>query len=428
MNEYLTEGIDTLHRIFGKGVALTPCKGKKAFRRGWNKLMNADMTPQYLNAFPGPNIGVVCGKNSDGLCVLDIDGDDYLAAFFAAVPEAHRWSRVRGRHGAKFFVRVQGSYPRTHFLVKDGAEWGEWRSNGANCVAWGNHPDTGLPYVWENPNPPPEIRFEVIAHALVRVGVCKKVNGQGAKLKPKATTHNDNSSSASVSASAPCALQPVSCALHNTASVGDVVARIKARNQMRSSVAEHFGRLQDLYSRFIEPRFQAAAQHRNGFIVEAIPFLLRCVYPEVAVHLAMMFYDANKALFKDTRERHEYEVRVMVQDVEKTYFEQLSDVEKEVFTILSPQERSAFRLCRDLALLASTPTEPMTFFLSCAELAARLDIWDAQAHRLLVGFVSVGILLPLQKGERWKPGVRPKASTFRWLLPSRSDEDFARSR
>ena len=185
---------------------------------------------------------------------------------------------------------------------------------------------------------------------------------------------------------------------------------------MRQGVAERFESLRGLYEHFIERRFHAAQHHRNKFIVEAIPFLLRCVCPELAVELVMMFYDTHNELFHDTREQHEREVRAMIENVENTYLYELSAGEREVFALLSTQEQSAFRICRDLALLSSKSRMPMTFFLSSTELATRLQIWTMQAYRILQGFVTLGILYPLEVGERREAGKQPKASTFQWLM------------
>lgn len=223
MNEYLKECIDTLHCILGENIALIPCEGKRAFLRGWNKLTAADMAQDYLAHFPGPNIGLVCGQNSDDLCALDID-DEALKKFLTIFPEARNWPTLCGQRGAKLFVQVRGSYPLKHKLFLAGKAWGDWLAGGAYAVVCGVHPDTGQPYRWERIAPVPELRFDAILQVLTRLGVGRKSNPRSKKpsLLPRNATTTSNSS-------AICTLHPAPCALHDTSSAEDMVTRISSR-------------------------------------------------------------------------------------------------------------------------------------------------------------------------------------------------------
>ena len=54
--------------------------------------------------------------------------------------------------------------------------------------------------------------------------------------------------------------------------------------------------------------------------------------------------------------------------------------------------------------------------MSCNELASRLGKHPPQAHRLLAGFMSVGLLGLVTKGQKRKPGKRAMATEFEWKL------------
>lgn len=70
-----------------------------------------------------------------GLCALDFDQDEDLAAFLAVNPALAATTRSRGSRGGMVWLRVAGEFPAScttkHF---------EWRANGRLSTIYGRHP------------------------------------------------------------------------------------------------------------------------------------------------------------------------------------------------------------------------------------------------------------------------------------------------
>jgi hypothetical protein len=178
--------------------------------------------------------------------------------------------------------------------------------------------------------------------------------------------------------------------------------------------------LAELYEKFIEPKFQAAAGHRNAFIVEAAPFVFRVVCAPLALQLLQFFYEMHRDLFKDSWERHCYEAAKMLESVAASYRDGLNEIERRIYDALPTDiDREAFRILRDLALWAQPEREPFQFFMSCKQLGDRLQTDRRTAHRILWRFEEdYGLIKCVVKGKLWVPGEKPQASIFRWLLIS----------
>jgi hypothetical protein len=226
-----------------------------------------------------------------------------------------------------------------------------------------------------------------------------------------------NNSSASLQ-TAP--LQPALCnsaTLHNMVSGDSVIANIKSAREALDSLDAKNHSLAKLYKDVVEPRIQAQAHARNDFLVETVPFLYRVAAPKVVLELVGCFYDANRALFKDSREQHLNEAQALLVSVAQTYRTDLSDDERNIYSELSEREQDGFRICRDLALLPDPRREPMTFFLSCDQCAMRLGLQHSpQGKRLLCDLTHYGIIRQLTKGTRRAAGVQGEAATYRWML------------
>ena len=86
------------------------------------------------------NIAVYLGQMSGGLCALDFDCDEDLAAFLAINPALAATTRSRGSRGGMVWLRVTGEFPAScttkHF---------EWRANGRLSTIYGRHPK-GMDY------------------------------------------------------------------------------------------------------------------------------------------------------------------------------------------------------------------------------------------------------------------------------------------
>ncbi len=100
----------------------------------------------------------------------------------------------------------------------------------------------------------------------------------------------------------------------------------------------------------------------------------------------------------------------MIKDREARYFTELSENEKIYYQELTLSEQAAFRICRDLAL----KTKENLFFMSYAELGERLEVKLQKAQIIMINFVKDGPLSEVEKGTKWTPGIKAKATSWRW--------------
>lgn len=132
------------------GFTVTPTKGKAPVVKRWNnpKPTNRQWLGDMLraNRYANHNLGIVCGR----VVGIDLDADDAgKAAQFKALADKHL--------GTTPFQRV-GRAPRTLLLYRPAAgeiipsmkiaDCIDVLSGGKQFVAFGIHPDTGLPYQW----------------------------------------------------------------------------------------------------------------------------------------------------------------------------------------------------------------------------------------------------------------------------------------
>ena len=114
----------------------------------------------------------------------------------------------------------------------------------------------------------------------------------------------------------------------------------------------------------------------------------------------------------------------MLESVTKTYVAELSASESQIYEALPDREQDAFRICRDLALLAEPKRPPFTFFLSFNHLADRLGIFPMQAKRIMRQLEIYGLLKLVKKGTRRAEGVPGVAGEYQWLLPPQPTSSF----
>ena len=93
-------------------------------------------TPAYRAVFDATetNIAVYLGRASGGLCAIDCDADEDLAAFLAANPELANTTHSRGSRGGMLWVRLTGEFPPS---CK--SERFEWRADGNLSTSYGRH-------------------------------------------------------------------------------------------------------------------------------------------------------------------------------------------------------------------------------------------------------------------------------------------------
>lgn len=155
--------VNELRELLGDDVLLLHCKtGTKRPVGKWKELTVAAMAdPNYLTKLHTGNIGVALGPRSGGVCSLDIDADADWSAFTELNPELCQTLCSRGARGGNFWWRLEGAYPRLTPLKRAGLAWGEWRSDGAQTIIWGQHPKGGR-YRLLRRRQPLVIRFDQI--------------------------------------------------------------------------------------------------------------------------------------------------------------------------------------------------------------------------------------------------------------------------
>jgi putative DNA primase/helicase len=102
------------------------------------------------------NIAVYLGKASGGLCAIDCDADDDLAALLAVNPALVNTTRSRGSRGGMLWIRITGEFPRSCKTERF-----EWRGDGNLSTIFGRHPK-GMDYQLICDAPPVSIAFEEI--------------------------------------------------------------------------------------------------------------------------------------------------------------------------------------------------------------------------------------------------------------------------
>ena len=152
--------VSRLRELLGLEAVLLPCIGKRPITPGWQKLTAAAMDdPAHIEALESaPNIGVLLGKASGGLCVVDIDQDGEDEEFLALNPLLADTLRTQGRRGSSFWVRCEGNFPASKKL----GALGEWRADGNQSIIFGPHPQTDKPYIILNEAAPARIAFAEI--------------------------------------------------------------------------------------------------------------------------------------------------------------------------------------------------------------------------------------------------------------------------
>lgn len=402
---------------------------KKPALRRWQNLSHFDsIQPKRLLKFGSdfPNVGIVLGQASFGLCSIDCDSSSALADFLACNPMLHGTLVTKAHRGGNVWVRISGPYPRLSKITKMGQPWGEWRADGGYTVIHGTHKE-GMTYAG-NGNPVLLLSFDQInwpdGVILIRNHESKSPN------HPANSTEILNSESLNSciavrlynigEQNGDISKPPAQSIEHESGSVASqtILANIENRRSAEEKLQARSPGLLRLYATFIEYRFQGMAGARNAFLVQAVPFLYRAVAPNYVLDLVMHFFDCNRALFHDGREQHQREALSLLEGVDASYPVTLTSDEQLVYDKLQPEQRIAFRICRDLALLPEPSREAFTFFLGCNQLAGRMGLHPPQAQRLLQYFTSIGLIKRLSRGSRWSPGSKAEASTYQWLLPS----------
>jgi phage/plasmid-associated DNA primase len=151
---------ETTASLLGADVFLVPCEWgtKKPLVTYVERPFEGTKSPAYLALFENEprNIAVYLGKASGGLCAIDFDADEDLAAFLAVNPKLAATMRSRGSRGGMIWLRIDGEYPPScntgHF---------EWRGDKRLSTIWGRHPK-GMDYSFVVEAAPVKVRFEEV--------------------------------------------------------------------------------------------------------------------------------------------------------------------------------------------------------------------------------------------------------------------------
>src|SRR5437016_3974556 len=104
-------------KLLGADVFFVPCEWgtKQPLVTYVERPFEGTKTPAYRALFvvEPTNVAVYLGKASGGLCAVDFDRDEDLAAFLAVNPKLAETTRSRGSRGGMIWLRVQGEYPES---------------------------------------------------------------------------------------------------------------------------------------------------------------------------------------------------------------------------------------------------------------------------------------------------------------------------
>jgi len=154
--------LQRLTTLLGGDVFFVPCEWgtKKPLVTYVERPFEATKSEAYRAVFDVQevNVAVYLGKVSGGLCAIDFDRDEDLAAFLALNHGLEKTTRSRGSRGGMLWIRITGEYPEScnpldkHF---------EWRADKRLSTIYGRHP-AGMDYTLLVDVPPVALAFAEI--------------------------------------------------------------------------------------------------------------------------------------------------------------------------------------------------------------------------------------------------------------------------
>lgn len=145
--------------LLGEDVFFVPCEWgtKKPVLTYTERPFEGTKTEAYRAVFEAEptNIAVYLGKASGGLCAIDFDSDEDLAAFLALNLKLAETTQSRGSRGGMLWIRVEGEFPEScnpkdkHF---------EWRADNRLSTIYGQHPK-GMEYTLVRDASPVAVSF-----------------------------------------------------------------------------------------------------------------------------------------------------------------------------------------------------------------------------------------------------------------------------
>ena len=147
----------TFTALLGEDVFFVPCEWgtKEPLLTYVERPFEGTKSAAYRAVFEvtETNIAVYLGKASGGLCAIDCDADEDLAALLAVNPALANTTHSRGSRGGMVWVRVTGEFPKS---CK--SERFEWRADGNLSMIYGRHPK-GMDYQLVTEAPPVALAF-----------------------------------------------------------------------------------------------------------------------------------------------------------------------------------------------------------------------------------------------------------------------------
>lgn len=178
--------------------------------------------------------------------------------------------------------------------------------------------------------------------------------------------------------------------------------------------------IRNVFKRYLECRAVQRGQ-RHHFLTQVIPPLFTVLEETVLKELLLLHYDLNCGTWSTPRDEHEADIDHMLKTWPKEYCNSLTPKNHHHYQLLPTESyRAAFRICCDLG------SKDRTFFMSGAELGKRLGIANQAAYRILKGLASDNVIEVAKSGYKWRVGIRPEATTWKWKLdpPVQTKESF----
>ena len=388
----------------GEETVLIPVKRgtKQPIPNNWTKLDAESIEYKKYRKqldFDKYNIGVVLGRNSSGICSVDIDEDNLIQPFLSLNPFFNETLSTKGKRGANFWFRANGEIPKLEKI----RGVGELRGQGGQTLIAGIHPDG--------------MNYRIIQD-------CPVINCDAAGIKFPSPFSSSVTVSVPVTASI-TTLTTKSTPTHYTYMAHDKgdskVNLIRLIGECRKREEKWKKQCQNLilmehYENFIEDSFELNLGIRNSILVELTTSLFDKVSFSISEDLVAVFYDNYSPIFKDSKLSHMDEYASLVKGIKETYYNQLSSEENEIIKLLNPVECDVFRICRSLAKYSGGHDQFPNFFLSCQCLAKRIGKDEKTAFRLMKRFQGMGILKVQKRGSKRIKGKRGKATIWMWNL------------